>query len=71
MLRPPTCAGDDKTWALNDWDWDPFSLSAQPMAAPDCFGCQALKRRKQSGGGTFEPVIPPSLPTAAVQGKGA
>jgi hypothetical protein len=42
-------AGDEHTWELDDWNWDPFALAAAPrdshaQAAAPC--CQALKRRK-------------------------
>lgn len=43
-------AGDDKTWDMDDWNWDPYQMFAEPKTAPAMLpGCHALKRRKPSG----------------------
>lgn len=38
--------GDDKTWELDDWSWDPYHMHALPKQAPSCVSCQAFKRQK-------------------------
>lgn len=50
-LHSPTTSsssGDEQTWDLADWVWDPYSLSAapKPQANMNTNCCQALKRRK-------------------------
>ncbi|WIA40659.1 hypothetical protein OEZ86_004365 [Tetradesmus obliquus] len=40
--------GDDQTWELEDWNWDPINILAEPKGAssPARRTCQALKRHK-------------------------
>lgn len=41
------CAGDEQTWDMVDWNWDPYNLSAVPKEANTAAPCcQALKKRK-------------------------
>ncbi|GFR47637.1 hypothetical protein Agub_g9379 [Astrephomene gubernaculifera] len=45
-LDPFLLQGDDQTWAVEDWNWDPFNMFAAPKEVPNVACCQALKRRK-------------------------
>ncbi|GIL93032.1 hypothetical protein Vretimale_19071 [Volvox reticuliferus] len=45
-LDPFLLQGDDQTWAVEDWNWDPFNMFAAPKETPNVACCQALKRRK-------------------------
>ncbi|GLC42081.1 hypothetical protein PLESTB_001066100 [Pleodorina starrii] len=45
-LDPFLLQGDDQTWAIEDWNWDPFNMFAAPKEVPNVACCQALKRRK-------------------------
>lgn len=70
----PASAGDDKTWQLDDWHWDPFEVEAQPKGVPSIGSCHALKRPRLAGSGEGDagthslPSIlqPPPLSAAAV-----
>lgn len=44
--------GDENTWDLEDWNWDPYQLFAEPKGGASCTGCQAFKRRKGTDGAT-------------------
>ncbi|KAG2485925.1 hypothetical protein HYH03_015369 [Edaphochlamys debaryana] len=47
-LDPFLLQGDDQTWAVEDWNWDPFNMFAAPKEVPNVACCQALKRRKMA-----------------------
>ncbi|KAF6254109.1 hypothetical protein COO60DRAFT_1703503 [Scenedesmus sp. NREL 46B-D3] len=40
--------GDDQTWEMEDWNWDPYNILAEPKegSSPVRRTCQSLKRHK-------------------------